>query len=136
LRLIDAQADAAPFEQMAFAGHQVFNRGDAAAGIRRVGRFEKEREGLPACGGEVIEPRVVVWCTGFAPDYRWIGLPVLGDDGYPRHRRGVATDAPGLYFLGLRFQHRVTSSLIGGVGEDAAFIAEQVARRCEALALA
>src|SRR5215211_8760407 len=36
LRLIDAQADAPPFEQMAFAGHQVFNRSDAAARIRRA----------------------------------------------------------------------------------------------------
>src|SRR5215207_772904 len=83
----------------------------AAAGVRRVGRLEEERGGLPVCGGEVIEPRVVVWCTGFAPDYRWIDLPVLGDYGYPRQRRGVATDVPGLYFLGLRFQHRMTSSL-------------------------
>jgi hypothetical protein len=27
----------------------------------------------------------------------------------------------------------MSSSLIGGVGDDAAFVAEQVARRCEAL---
>ena len=100
------------------------------AGIVRVGRLTAERSGLPECEGTVIDPRVIVWCTGFEPDYRWIELPVLGDDGYPRHRRGVAADVAGLYFMGLRFQHRMTSSLIGGVGEDAAFIAEQVARRC------
>jgi putative flavoprotein involved in K+ transport len=103
------------------------------AGIRRVGRLDDERGGMPVCGGTVLDPRVVVWCTGFEPDYRWIDLPVFGDDGYPRHRRGVVSDAPGLYFVGLRFQHRPTSSLIGGVGADAAFIAEQVARRCETL---
>jgi len=40
---------------------------------------------------------------------------------------------PGLYFIGLRFQHRLSSSLIGGVGADAVFIAEQAARRCDAL---
>jgi putative flavoprotein involved in K+ transport len=101
------------------------------AGILRVGRLTEEGGGLPVCGGTVLEPRVVVWCTGYEPDYRWIELPVLGDDGYPRHRRGVATDAPGLYFVGLRFQHRVTSSLIGGAGADAAFVADQIARRCE-----
>ena len=100
-----------------------------AAGIVRVGRLTGERSGLPECNGTVIDPRVIVWSTGFEPDYRWINLPVLGDDGYPRHDRGVATDVTGLYFVGLRFQHRMTSSLIGGVGEDAAFIAEQVARR-------
>ena len=87
------------------------------------------------CDGVVVEPRVIVWCTGFRPDYSWIDLPLLDDDGYPRHRRGVVADLPGLYFVGLRFQHRMTSSLVGGVGADAAFIAEQVARRYELTAV-
>jgi putative flavoprotein involved in K+ transport len=91
-----------------------------------------EHDGLPVCDGEVLAPRVIVWCTGFAPNYGWIDLPILDTDGRPRHRRGVATDIPGLYFVGLRFQHRMTSSLLGGVGADAAFIAEQVVRRVEA----
>jgi len=105
-----------------------------AAGVVRVGRLDDVRGGLPVCGSEVLEPRVIVWCTGFTPDYRWIRVPVFDADGYPRHRRGVVDEAPGLYFLGLRFQHRPTSSLIGGVGADAAWIAAQVARRSEALA--
>ncbi len=100
------------------------------AGVVRVGRLMDERGGLPLCGEQVVEPRVIVWATGFRPDYRWIDLP-LDADGYPRHRRGVATEAPGLYFVGLRFQHRMTSALLGGVGADAAFIAEHVAQRCE-----
>jgi putative flavoprotein involved in K+ transport len=79
---------------------------------------------------------VIVWCTGFTPDYSWIDVPVLGEDGMPRHNRGVATDMAGLYFVGLRFQHRVTSSLIGGVGADAEFIAKQVVRRVESTTLA
>jgi putative flavoprotein involved in K+ transport len=106
----------------------------ATAGVLRVGRLDEERAGLPVCGSEVIAPSVIVWCTGFAPDYGWIDLPVIGDDGYPRHRRGVAIDRPGLYFVGLRFQHRLSSSLLGGVGADAAFIADCVARRSEAMA--
>ena len=102
------------------------------AGIVRVGRVTEERGGLPVCEGEVIHPRVVIWCTGFSPDYGWIDLPmpVLDEQGRPRHRRGVATDAPGLYFVGLRFQHRMTSALIGGVGADAEYVAGQVASRC------
>lgn len=107
----------------------------AQAGIVRVGRLDGERGGLPLCGGEVVAPRVIVWCTGFAPDYSWIDLPVFGGDGFPRHVRGVVADAPGLFFLGLRFQHRMTSSLIGGVGNDAAFIAGQVVERTERRAL-
>jgi putative flavoprotein involved in K+ transport len=94
-----------------------------------VGRLTEERGGLPVCGGEVLQPRVVVWCTGYAPDYGWIELPVLDARGWPRHRRGVATDVTGLYFVGLRFQHRLTSSLLGGVGADATFVAERIARR-------
>jgi putative flavoprotein involved in K+ transport len=99
------------------------------AGIVRVGRVTEQRNGLPVCDGEVLQPRVVVWCTGFAPDYRWIALPVTDEHGLPRHRRGVAIDQPGLYFVGLRFQYRLSSSLLGGVGRDAAYVAEQVAHR-------
>jgi len=105
----------------------------ADAGVRRVGRLDAERAGFPVCEGEVLEPRVIVWSTGFAPAYRWIDLPILDDTGYPRHERGVVPHAPGLFFLGLRFQQRMSSSLIGGVGMDAAYIAERVAQRSEAL---
>jgi putative flavoprotein involved in K+ transport len=99
------------------------------AGIIRVGRVVDERGGLPVSGTRVLEPRSIIWSTGFEPNYDWIRLPVLDATGYPRQRRGVATNMAGLYFVGLRFQHRLSSSLIGGVGPDAAFIAEQIARR-------
>jgi len=101
------------------------------AGVTRVARLDNESGGLPVCRDVVPDPRVIVWCTGFSPDYRWINLPVFGADGFPRHERGIVPDAPGLFFLGLRFQHRLNSSLIGGVGEDAAFIASMIARRSE-----
>ncbi len=99
------------------------------AGIERVGRLTDVRGGLPSCGGTIVEPRVVIWCTGFSPDYDWIHLPVLDGHGHPRHRRGVIADVPGLFFVGLRFQHRMTSALVGGVGMDAAFIAAEIALR-------
>jgi putative flavoprotein involved in K+ transport len=101
----------------------------AEAGVVRVGRLDDERGGLPMCGGEVLQPQVVVWCTGYESDYRWVELPAFDGAGRPRHHRGVSSDVPGLYFVGLRYQHRMTSSLIGGVGLDAAFIAGQVAQR-------
>jgi putative flavoprotein involved in K+ transport len=101
----------------------------SSAGITRVGRVTGVRSGMPSCDGTVLQPRVVVWCTGFGPDYAWIKLPVVDDEGRPRHERGVAIDIAGLYFAGLRFQHRQTSSLIGGVGRDAAFIADRVSAR-------
>jgi len=77
----------------------------------------------------VLSVANVIWCTGFAPDFHWIDLPVFGSDGYPVHSRGVVKGEPGLYFLGLPFQYTLTSSLIGGVGRDARYIAEQIAAR-------
>jgi putative flavoprotein involved in K+ transport len=99
------------------------------SGVVRVGRLDGVRGGLPVCGSEIVEPRVIVWCTGFRPDYGYIDLPIFDESGFPRHWRGVVSESPGLYFLGLRFQHRLNSSLVGGVGEDAAYVAEQVAQR-------
>jgi putative flavoprotein involved in K+ transport len=108
-------------------------RSIAEAGVVRVGRLDAERGGMPVCGDAVIKPRAVIWCTGFQPDYAWIDLPAFDATGRPLHVRGGSTAMPGLFFLGLRFQHRLNSSLIGGVGEDAAFIAEQVALRSHAM---
>lgn len=100
-----------------------------AAGVTRVPRLDDERGGLPVCGAQVLEPAVVVWCTGFGPDYSWIDVPgAIGADGYPLHRRGESTTRAGLFFAGLRFQHRISSSLIGGVGADAAHVAERIGR--------
>jgi putative flavoprotein involved in K+ transport len=101
------------------------------SGVARVGRVDEERGGWPVCDGGPLRPSAIVWCTGFAPDYSWIDAPVLDEMGWPRHARGVVDGAPGLYFLGLRFQHRVSSSLMGGVGADAEFVAAHVARRTE-----
>jgi putative flavoprotein involved in K+ transport len=101
-------------------------------GVVRVGRVTAARDGWPLCGDTVLRPRTVIWCTGFASDYRWIDAPVFDERGLPRHTRGVVADAPGLYFLGLRFQHRMTSSLVGGVKHDAEFVAREIAQRVEA----
>jgi putative flavoprotein involved in K+ transport len=67
----------------------------------------------------------VVWATGYQPDYSWIEAPVLDAGGQVRHRRGV-TDLPGLYFLGLYWQHTRGSALLGWVKDDAEYIATQI----------
>ncbi len=77
-------------------------------------------------GSSELEVDAVIWATGYRPNYSWIMLPVFDDDGRLRHRRGV-TDMPGLYFLGLTWQHTRGSALIGWVKEDAEFIAERIA---------
>jgi putative flavoprotein involved in K+ transport len=70
----------------------------------------------------------VVWATGFRRNYSWLRMPVLDEAGEIRHRRGV-TPVPGLYVLGLRFQHRRNSSFIDGVRHDAEFIADHLTAR-------
>jgi putative flavoprotein involved in K+ transport len=85
--------------------------------------------------GSELEVDTVIWATGYRPDYSLIKLPVFDDDGRPRHRRGV-TDVPGLYFLGLTWQHTRGSALIGWVKDDAEFIAERIAGHHQAKASA
>ena len=67
----------------------------------------------------------MIWASGYRPDYSWIKFPIFDSDGRLRHRRGV-TDAPGLYFLGLTWQHTRGSALIGFVKDDAEFLAERI----------
>jgi putative flavoprotein involved in K+ transport len=69
---------------------------------------------------------VVVWATGYRSDYAWIHIPGVVHEGHVVHRRGV-TEVPGLYFLGLSWQHTRGSALLGFVSDDAAFLAEQLA---------
>ncbi|GAA4872559.1 FAD-dependent oxidoreductase [Actinomycetospora straminea] len=68
----------------------------------------------------------VVWATGFRRDFSWVHAPVLDAAGEPVHERGV-TAAEGLYFLGLKWLHRRSSSFLDGVGADAAYLADLLA---------
>jgi putative flavoprotein involved in K+ transport len=45
------------------------------------------------------------------------------------HREGIVEDEPGMYFVGLTFLYAVSSSMIHGVGRDAARIARQIESR-------
>lgn len=75
--------------------------------------------------GSELDVDAVVWATGFRPDYSWIDLPVADPEGRVLHRRGV-TDTPGLYFLGLTWQHTRGSALLGWVKGDAEFVVERI----------
>ena len=76
----------------------------------------------------------VIWCTGWRPGFSWIDLPVLGDRQEPVHERGVVTQEPGLYFIGLEFIYAATSATVTGVGRDAERVAKHIAERQPALA--
>jgi putative flavoprotein involved in K+ transport len=75
--------------------------------------------------GTSREVAVVVWATGYRSDYSWIDIPGVLRDGRVAHSRGV-TEIPGLYFLGLSWQHTRGSALLGFVADDAAHVAAHV----------
>ena len=83
----------------------------------------QERETLSLAGSGITS---VIWCIGFAPDFRWLDAPVFTGRGHPVHERGV-TRVPGLYFIGLPWLHTWGSGRFSGVARDAQFIAERIA---------
>lgn len=105
----------------------------ARVGVTRISRVEGVTEGKPVLAdGSVMDVDSVLWATGFKPDFSWVQLPVFGEDGYPQHHRGVVSAAPGLCFVGLPFQHTFLSAVVGGVGKDARYVAEHLARSAQA----
>ncbi|MGN7199491.1 flavin-containing monooxygenase [Arthrobacter sp. SAFR-044] len=109
---------------------RVKNRDLVRAGVERVARTEGIKDGLPLLAdGRTLGITNVVWCTGFTPDLAWIDLPVFGPDGEPQQDRGVAKAQAGLYFLGATFQQSLASSMVHGVGRDAAAIARLMAAK-------
>jgi len=99
----------------------------AEAGVELVPRVMGVVDGKPQLdSGRVFPAAGVVWATGFRPDYNWVNLPVFDATGRPHHEQGVVNEAPGLFFVGLHFQSGLTSSLMGGVGDDAKYIVEKV----------
>jgi putative flavoprotein involved in K+ transport len=67
----------------------------------------------------------VISATGYGVDFGWIDIPVLDARGEPVHRRGI-TGVPGLYFLGLQWLSRMSSSFLSGVGDDATVLADHI----------
>ncbi|HEX8083287.1 MAG TPA: NAD(P)/FAD-dependent oxidoreductase [Solirubrobacteraceae bacterium] len=67
----------------------------------------------------------VIWATGYRLDHSWIDAPIFDADGHSEHARGV-TASPGLYFLGLPWQHTRGSALLGWVKDDAEYLAAQI----------
>jgi putative flavoprotein involved in K+ transport len=112
--------------------------GSSPRELKRCYGVELKRRAVDASGrivrfadGNELEVDAVIWATGYRPDYSWIDLPIFDHDRRPRHRRGV-TDVPGLYFLGLTWQHTRGSALLGWVKNDAEFIAQQIPQREDA----
>ena len=83
--------------------------------------------------GTEVDVAGIVWATGFRTDHSWIDAPVFDERGHLVHERGV-TASPGLYFLGLSWQHTRGSALLGWVKDDAEHLAQQIASRSRPVA--
>ena len=70
----------------------------------------------------------IIWAMGYRFDFSLVKLPILDEFGYPLQKRGV-TQYPGLYFVGLNWLYTAKSTLLMGVGEDAAFVVEKIVER-------
>jgi putative flavoprotein involved in K+ transport len=77
--------------------------------------------------GSALAARTIIWATGFGVDHTYIDAPIFTEHGAVIHTRGV-TPAPGLYFLGMPWQHTRGSALLGWVKNDAQLIADQIAK--------
>ena len=79
-------------------------------------RVSRVRDGMPMLDdGRVIDIANVIWCAAFVPNFGWIDLPVLDEDGHPVYESGVVESDPDLYFMGQFFLDSLSSVLIGGV---------------------
>ena len=106
----------------------------AAAGVQRVPKVNQVMNGKPVLeDGRVLDVANVIWCTGFGNGMSWIDLPIFEANGEPRHASGIATDEPGLYFVGLHFLHSFSSTMIHGVARDAKRIVDTIARRTNSI---
>jgi putative flavoprotein involved in K+ transport len=106
--------------------------GSSPRTLRRRQGVELHGRAVDAAGSTVrfgdgteVEVRSIIWATGFGVDHSWINIPVFDANGRVMHERGV-TQSPGLYFLGLTWQHTRGSALLGWVKDDAQYIAQEI----------
>ena len=72
---------------------------------------------------------VVIVTSGFRPDYtHWMRFPAFDAMGFPLTDNGASTVVLGLFFCGVHFLRKRKSSVLFGVGEDAAIVAQSIAR--------
>jgi putative flavoprotein involved in K+ transport len=107
----------------------LFDRYIEAAGVAAPADDRAQFDFEPDVLGEVdfraAGISTVLWTTGYRMVYGWVDAPIFDELGYPRHRRGV-TDVPGLYFVGLLWQHTLVSASLVGIALDVAHVARQM----------
>jgi putative flavoprotein involved in K+ transport len=71
----------------------------------------------------------VIFTSGYRPNYaHWVNFPAFDILGYPITNDGASTVVTGLFFCGVHFLRKRKSATLFGVGEDAAIVAQSIAR--------
>lgn len=100
-----------------------------SARVERVGRVVGVQDAKPLLDdSRTLDVTTIIWATGFRPDFSWIKIDMEDSFGWPLAPRGICLTVPGLYFVGMPFQYGLTSGLVGGVGRDAAHVAQHIHR--------
>ena len=92
--------------------------------VRRYEWTEVEFE-----NGEVIEPDLIVFATGF--DYAREHLKEVVDfdpDGRPLVKNCESTRTPGMFLLGFKFGRTFASPYLRGIARDAEYVAKRIAK--------
>ncbi|WP_026910044.1 MSMEG_0569 family flavin-dependent oxidoreductase [Patulibacter minatonensis] len=98
---------------------------DAPEEERYVSLWEPGTDGGGELDLQAAGITTVIWATGFRSDWSWVKVPAFDGSGYPTHHRGV-TSVPGLFVLGLPWQHTWGSGRFAGVARDAGHLAPLV----------
>ncbi|MCI1025116.1 NAD(P)/FAD-dependent oxidoreductase [Pseudomonas putida] len=73
--------------------------------------------------GSSAQIDALIFATGYRPNQEFLAqLAVVDRHGRTLQRNGVATQVPGLYFVGLPKQRNFASATLRGVGADAAYL--------------
>jgi cation diffusion facilitator CzcD-associated flavoprotein CzcO len=92
--------------------------------VRRYDWVEIEFE-----NGEVIEPNLIVFATGFTYAVEHLKEVVdLDPDGRPLVKNCESTRMPGVFLLGYRFGRTFASPYLRGIARDAEYVAGRIAR--------
>jgi len=114
-------------ELMGLVRRTAAERGIPVDDIREPGPFDPEAPEHLSLDGI----GAVLFAGGFRPDYRaWLPWADAFDEyGFPIQVDGASTVVDGLYFVGVHFLRKRSSSLLYGVGEDAAIVARTISER-------
>ena len=104
----------------------------ARLGIQVRPRLEETRRRTAVfADGSAVEVAAVLWATGFRTDYSWLDIPGAVVEETVANERGI-TGVPGLSIVGLPWLHTRGSALLGFVKDDAAWLADHIARQLAA----